>query len=93
MAGKVKKSLDTKEQSELVRVHVRANEATDALHAQAKDLHKMGKVLEKLAKDSTLWYEGLRGRWGQGLCGRVAFASGGCKPSDERSSWGIRDIN
>ena len=52
-----------------MRVHVRANEAADALHAQAKDLYQVGKVLEESAKDSTLWYGAYEGGGGKGCAG------------------------
>ena len=43
-----------------MRLYVRANEAANSFHAQAAEVHQMGKELEELTKDSTLCFVGLR---------------------------------
>jgi hypothetical protein len=54
--------VDSENQAEFVRLYVRANEAANALHTQAKEVYEMGKRLEQLAKDTTIRYATLRVR-------------------------------
>ena len=52
--------MESEKQAEGVRLFVRANEAANALHTQAVEVHQMCKELENLTKDATIRYGGLR---------------------------------
>ncbi|MDQ4002045.1 MAG: hypothetical protein M3283_13855 [Actinomycetota bacterium] len=48
--------MDGEKQAELVRLYVQADEAANALHAQAAEVHDMAKRIEKLTKDTLLQF-------------------------------------
>jgi hypothetical protein len=50
-------------------VHVRANEAAEALHAQTKMIHEMGRELEDLTRTARYAMRAYERRWRRGLCG------------------------
>jgi hypothetical protein len=52
--------LDSDKQAEFVRLYLRADEAANSLPAQTTEVYEIGKELEELTKDTTLWYAGLR---------------------------------
>jgi len=54
--------MDTEKQAELVRLYIQADEAANALHAQATEVYEMAKKLDDLTKDTFLHYGGLRAK-------------------------------
>jgi plasmid maintenance system antidote protein VapI len=52
--------VDSEKQAEFMRMYVRANEAANALHTQAKEVYEMAKKVEELTKDTTIRYATLR---------------------------------
>jgi len=47
-------SLDKAKQAEFVRRYIRLQEAADALHARAEEVHEMARELEDLTKDTKI---------------------------------------
>jgi len=56
--------MDTEKQAELVRLYIQADEAANALHAQAEEVYEMARKLEELTKDTTIRYATLKGEGG-----------------------------
>jgi hypothetical protein len=54
--------MDGEKQAELVRLYVQADEAANALHAQAEEVYEMARKLEELTKDTTIRYATLKVR-------------------------------
>jgi hypothetical protein len=54
--------MDTTKQTELVRLYIQADEAANALNAQATEVYEMARKLEDLTKDTSIHYAGLRVR-------------------------------
>ena len=46
--------MDKAKQAEFVRRYIRLQEAADALHARAEEVHEMARELEDLTKDTKI---------------------------------------
>ncbi len=54
--------MDTENQAEFVRLYIRVQETTNALHTQTTEVYEMARKLEELTKDTTIRYATLKVR-------------------------------
>jgi hypothetical protein len=54
--------MDYKKREEFTSLHIQMRRATDSLYTQATDVYEIAKRIEKLTKDTSIHYAGLRVR-------------------------------